>query len=261
MAISLASLRRSGQLEPMRALIYGSHGLGKTSLAAGAPAPIFVQTEDGLGLIEADTFGIIKTYDEIMQAIGELYTQPHDFQTVVVDSADWLEPIIAAETCRLNGWSNLESAGYGKGPIAALETWRVVLEGLSALRNERGMTVLILAHAEAKRFDSPDVQAYDRYRPKLHEKASALVQEHVDCCFFLNYAVSITRDNPKDKNSRVRGVGGGNRMLYTAERPAYIAKNRYRMPHQIPLPDDPAEMWSAVAQHIPYYSTTAKEAA
>ncbi len=254
MAINLASLRRGGERKPPRILDYSTHGLGKTSLAAGAPNPVFLQTEDGLGEIEADTFGILRTYDEIMDAIGTLYSEPHDFKTVVLDSADWTESIVWAQTCKLNGWPNIEHPGFGKGYAATGDVWRTLLDGLQALRDERGMAVIILAHSEIRKFSAPDEVEYDRYQPKLHKIASALIQEHVDCVWFMNYQVSITKDNPRDKDSRVRGVGGGMRVLYTTERPSHLAKNRYRMPDKITLPDQPEAMWPTVAQYIPYYN-------
>jgi hypothetical protein len=261
MAINLASLRRGGESKPPIILDYSTHGLGKTSFGAFAPNPVFLQTEDGLGQLEAPTFGVLKTYDQVLEAIGSLYGEEHDFKTVVLDSADHLEPLIWAETCRLNGWPNIEHPGFGKGYGATADVWRIVLAGLKALRDEKGMGVIILAHSETRQVNAPDVEApFDRYQPKLHKIASALLQEVADCVFFMNYRVSILKDNPKDANSRARGVGGGMRVLYTEERPSHLAKNRYRMPAQIPLPDKPEMMWSAVAQHIPYYNTAANVA-
>jgi hypothetical protein len=260
-AISISSLTRGGELKPTRIAIYSGHGWGKTSLAAGAPSPVILQTEDGLGLLQTPTFGLLRTYDEVMAAIGELVNEEHDFQTVIVDTVDWLEPIVWQETCRQNGWANVEAAGYGKGFLAAVDTWRVVLDGLNALRDERGMSVILLAHAEVKRYEAPDTDPYDRYQIKLHNRASALLQEHVDAVLFGNYRVSLVRTDPKDKNSKQRGVGGGARVLYTTERPSHLAKNRWRMPDQISLPDDPDQTWSALAEHIPYYNQHQKDAA
>ena len=51
MAISLASLERSSAIKPPRILVHGVHGVGKTTFAAGAPDPVFIVTEDGLGVI------------------------------------------------------------------------------------------------------------------------------------------------------------------------------------------------------------------
>ena len=254
MAISLASLRRGGAPKPPILVPYGSHGVGKTSLGAGAPNPIFLRTEDGLGMIDAATFDMLRTYDDVMQAIGELVNGEHDFQTAVLDSLDWLEPIIWSEACRANQWANIETPGYGKGYVAVNDLWRVVLDGLAALRDERGMGIILLAHAEVKKHEPPESEPYDRYQIKMHKGASALVQERADAVMFLNYRVSLVKDKPKEKDSRVRAVGGGQRVLYTSERPSHLAKNRWRMDDQISLPDDPDAMWAAVAAQIPFYA-------
>lgn len=256
MAISLASLRQGGDNKPPRILTYAVHGIGKTSLGTGAPNPVVMQTEDGLGLIEAPTFGLLTTYEQVMEAIMALYNEPHDRETLVLDSLDWLEPLVWAETCRANKWANIEAPGYGKGYLATVETWRSILDGLNALRDDRGMGIFLIAHTESKKYEAPETEAYDRYQPKLHKAASALIQEHVDCVFFMNYRVSLVKDNERDKDSRKRAVGGGQRVLYTTERPSHLAKNRYRMPDAITLPDDPDGMWPAVAKHIPFYTST-----
>lgn len=257
MAISLNSLQRGSAQRPLRCVVYGTHGVGKTSFGAFAPEPIFLRFEDGLGLLDVATFDQIRTYDDLMQAFSELFQGEHQFQTVVLDTLDWLEPIVWAEACRANNWSSIEDAGYGKGYLAASDIWRSVMEALNDLRTERSMNVIMLAHTEVRRFDAPDSDPYDRYQPKLHKLASAIVQENVDAVFFMTYRVSLMKVDPKDKNSRKRGVGGGQRVIWTEERPSHLAKNRWRMPDQIDLPDDPAAMWPAIAQHIPYFQNKA----
>jgi hypothetical protein len=43
-------------------------------------------------------------------------------------------------------------------------------------------------------------------------------------------------------NNKVsRGISTGERLLYTSEKPAYLAKNRYSLPDSLPLD------WSALA--------------
>ena len=233
-------------------LFYGVPGIGKTTLAASAPSPIFLQTEDGLGRIEAPTFGLLRSFDEIMQAIGELYSEPHDFKTVVLDSCDHAEPLLWAQACRDNGWKSIEDAPYGKGYVAALDHWRALLDGFRALRDERQMTVILLAHYSIQRFASPEVEAYDRYVPKMHKLAEPLVRESVEDVLFANYRVSTVKTEAGGfKKSQTRGVGGGERLLYTEERPAFIAKNRNAMPPSIPME------WEAVAEHIPFFNQNA----
>lgn len=261
MAISLSSLKRGGDVRPPRIMIYGTHGVGKTSLAAAAPNPVFLQTEDGL-MTDTPTFGLLTTFKQVMEAGGSLYTEAHDFGTVVVDTLDWLEPMIWTEACQRNKWASIEDPGYGKGYLATVDIWREFLELTNALRNDKGMAVILLAHAEIKPFNSPEVDPFDRYQPKLHKLASALVQENVDAVFFNARMVSTVKQDPKDPKSHVRGVGGGQRVIYTEERPAYLAKNRYGMPAQIMLPDNPAEAWRAVEQHLaPKQPQSLREAA
>lgn len=248
MAISLASLKRSSDRKPPRMLIYGTAGIGKTTLGTQAPAPVFIQTEDSE--VDCPTFGLLKSYDEVMEAMASLVTEPHDFKTVVLDSLDWLEPIVWRETCRLNKWASIEDAGFGKGYVAALDTWRVLLDGFNALRDERGMAVMILAHCEIKRFDSPETEPYDRYQIKLQKAASALVQEHVDAVLFANYRVSTVKADAGFNRKAVRGVGAGDRRLYTTERPAFLAKNRFGLPDSIDLD------WATLAAGIPFFNET-----
>lgn len=250
MAISLASLKRTSERKPPRLLIYGTAGIGKTTLGTNAPAPVFIQTEDSE--VGCPTFGLLKTYDEVMEAMASLVTEDHDFKTVVLDSLDWLEPIIWRETCRLNKWASIEDPGYGKGYAAALDTWRVVLDGFNALRDERGMAVIILAHCEIKRFDSPETEPYDRYGIKLQKAASALVQEHVDAVLFANYRVSTVKADAGFNRKAVRGVGAGDRRLYTTERPAFLAKNRFGLDDSLDLD------WDKLAAGIPYFNQPSK---
>ncbi|MCA3401808.1 MAG: AAA family ATPase, partial [Roseomonas sp.] len=131
---------------------------------------------------------------------------------------------------------------------AALDTWRTFLDAVNTLRDECGMGVLLIAHAEIRRFDSPETEPYDRYQPKLHRSASALVQEHVDAVLFANYRISTLKSDVGFNKKVVRGVGGGDRLLHTIERPAFLAKNRFGLEETLPL------AWADLAAGIPFYA-------
>jgi hypothetical protein len=247
MAISLASLMSTTALASPRILIHGVAGVGKTTFGAGAPAPVFIPTEDGLGTLEVPHFPLARTFDQVMEALAALYSESHDFRTVVVDSVDWLEPLVWARTCQDQGWGSIEDPGYGKGYVAALDLWRQYLEGLNALRNERGMTVIQIAHTDIRRFDSPEHEPYDRYVIKLHARAAALLQEHSDVVLFANYRISTVKSDVGFNKKVTRALGSGERVLYTAERPAFLAKNRFG------LPDSVALSWEAFAAAMPHF--------
>lgn len=245
MAISLNQLVRAARPKPPIMTVYGVHGIGKTTFAAQAPSPVFVQTEDGLGTLACPHFPLAATFEDVIGALAALYTEPHDFRTCVIDSVDWLEALIWAKACRDNGWASIEDAGYGKGYVAALNLWRQYIDGLNALRDDKGMTVIQIAHTDIKRFDSPEHDPYDRYTIKLHARAAALVQEHSDIVLFANYRISTVKADVGFNKKISRAVGSGERVIHTTERPAFLAKNRYGLPDTLPLD------WQAFAQAMP----------
>lgn len=232
MAFDLKSIKKNTSIAAPRVLIYGVEGIGKSTFAAGAPSPVFIQTEDGLGSLAVDHFPIATHVSDVLDAIGSLFSGNHEFKSVVIDSLDWLETLI---------WRDIEAKydakdlAYGKGAMIAADKWREILDGLTALRNERGMAVVLIAHTEIKRFDSPETEPYDRYQPKLQARSSALVREWCDAVLFANYKTLIKKDDVGFNKTVSRGITTGERLLFTSERPAYMAKNRYSLPESIPL--------------------------
>lgn len=250
---SVANVKKGGPLRPPMMMLYAVQGIGKTTLGAESPDCVFIQTEDGLGLLDAPTLGMHRTFDEVIESIGSLYNDEHSHKTLVVDSLGHLEPLIWAKTCEDNGWKSIEQLDFGRGFVAADDHWRLFLEGITGLRNDRGMAVILLAHQAIQKFDAPDNASYDRYVPKLHKRASALLQETSDAVFFANYRVSTIESKPGHGKKITRGVGGEDRVIYTEERPSHVAKNRFAMPPSIPL------SWDNVAEHVPYFNQTNKQ--
>ncbi len=260
MAISLASLQRNtAGFKPPRILTYGVQGVGKTTMISHAKAPVLIPTEDGIGTIDIDHFPLARSYSDVMEALTSLATGNHNFSTLGLDSLDWMEPLIWAKVAQDAGKKSIEDIGYGKGYVLALDYWREYLDALNYLRDHKNMTIIQTAHAEIKRFDSPDTESYDKYFVKLHKAAAGLVQEHSDCVFFVNYLVMTKNSKVGFDKDKARAIGGTQRFLYTCEKPAFHAKNRYGLPEQIPFDKDGA-YWGVLAQHIPAYFPPAPQA-
>jgi hypothetical protein len=231
----LAQILRGKQRVPRRTLLYGTHGVGKSTFGAQSERPIFIQTEEGLGEIDCEKFPLAASYLDVMKSIEALYSEDHDYHTVVVDSLDWLERLVWAEICQQRTVQNIEDIGYGKGYVFALTPWREFLAGLDALRQHRNMGVVLIAHAKIERFENPETDSYDRYSPRLHKLASHVIQEWCDEVFFATYKVYTKQADEGFNRKKAKGVGTGERVMYTTERPSHIAKNRLTLPDELPL--------------------------
>lgn len=243
--MKITDVRPTRRAMSPKIVIYGPGKIGKSTFAASAPAPVGILTEDGLHNLDVQAFPVCQSLMDVYEAIGELIAQPHDFKTVFLDSLDWLEPLVHAHVCRQHGWKDIEAAGYGKGYVAAAEEWRQVLAGLDALRAERGMTVILIAHDQIKRFESPLSDGYDIYTLKLHQRASALVQEWADVIGFAQYQTFTKTTAGGFDKKQTRAIGNGERRLYVEARPAFVAGNRFGLPAELPL------SWQGLVDALP----------
>jgi len=236
----LQQIQTGKQSLPPRLLVYGTEGVGKSTLAAGAPKPIFIQTEDGLSEIACSRFPLAKSVDEVLAALAGLVGEEHGFNTVVIDSLDWLERLIWDAVCREYGVESIEKAdgGYQRGYVHALSYWRRVIDGLDRLRS-RGMISILIAHAKVEKFEDPEAAPYDRYSPRLNKHAGALITEWSDAVLFATRKIRTESQDTGFGRTRTIAVGlgkdGGDRVLRTVGGPSCVAKNRYSLPAELPL--------------------------
>lgn len=219
--------------DPMRAVIYGPPGMGKTSLAASFPNTIFLRTEDGrVRGAKMKAFPLIDRFAMLQRRLSELYNDEHPYRTLALDTLDGLEPIVWAELCRREGWSSIEAPGYGKGYQEADAVWSEVLQALYMLRRDKGMTILLLAHSDVHTFNDPRSTSYSQYDFRLHKRAHAIIEDHVDCIFFLNQDVNIIEEKQGFNKTRTR-ADGMSIYIHANRRPAFNAKNRYEIPDKL----------------------------
>ena len=217
MAINLSALRKTSIIRPPRIVLYGTHGVGKSTFAAAAENPVFIQTEEGLDALNVTAFPLARSYEEVM------------------DSADWLEQLIWKKVAENHKVSSLEDIGYGKGYIYAIDLWRDILEGFDLLRNEHEMQVMFLAHTQIRRFDDPLADSYDRYMLDLHKGAASIISEWCDILAFANYQLATIQQDVGFDKKKTRAIGTGTRVLHTQERPGWVAKSRWPLPETMPL--------------------------
>ena len=105
MAINLKSLSKPTGQRPVIATLFGEGGMGKTTLAAMFPKPVFIRTEDGTASLQGNEnvsmFPVAQTVQDVLDAIEALATQEHDHKTLVLDSITQLATMIESEICLL----------------------------------------------------------------------------------------------------------------------------------------------------------------
>ena len=215
--------------------------MGKTSLAADAPKPIFLGAESGTDELDVSRFQP-STWFEVQTFLHELLTSNHDYKTLVIDTLDWLEPLLHKHICERYKVASIELAagGYGKGYIVALKDWQDLKDTFENLRTKRGMIICFLGHSEAVKVADPQLQVdYMRFQLKLHSKASAFWREYVDAVLFATYETFADEDGNKTK-----ALGGERRILLTERRPGWDAKNRFGMPLKMEL------SWERIVEEV-----------
>lgn len=236
----------SKQQRPHRLLLYGVPGIGKSTWGSQAPHAIIIPTEDGLRQIECQSFPLTHDFDVFRSYVAGLATSEHPYKTLVIDSADWLEKLIWRDVAKSNGKEGIEDIGYGKGYQYAAEAWGKMLDYIEIELNiKKQMTVIFIAHSQVIKHTDPATDSYDRYAPRLHKLADAMLREWCDDVLFVNRKTYTQETKEGFNKTKVKVSGGIQRVMYTTERPSHLAKNRLKLDEEMPFE------WAALAKHLP----------
>ena len=220
-----------------KVVLYGPEGIGKSSLAAQFPNPVFIDTEGSTKRLNVKRLPKPSSWEMLkQQAVWVKQQGSSVFGSLIIDTVDWAEMLCVDSVCAAHSKAGIEDFGYGKGYIYVAEEIGRFLNLLSDVV-EAGIHVVLTAHAQIIKFEQPDeMGAYDRYQLKLGQKTASrtapLVKEWSDILLFINYktfSVATDKDGKKNKSQ------GGARTMYTTHHPAWDAKNRHGLPDELPL--------------------------
>lgn len=228
-----------GKIETAKkVVIYGAEGIGKSTLAAKFPDPVFIDTEGSTKELDVARYPTPKDWSDIRDYICDFIDELPG-KTLVIDTADWAEQFCSRAVCKNLRVKGIEDIGYGKGYTYMKEEFAKMLADCTKLV-ECGINVVFTAHAQMRKFEQPDeMGAYDRWEMKLSKQCSPLLKEWADMVLFCNYKTSVITDN----NTKSKKATGGKRVMYATHHPCWDAKNRYGLP-------DTMEMDYANIEHL-----------
>ena len=211
-----------------RVVLYGVESVGKTTLAANAPKPIFLDVEGGTAHLDVPR-AEIGSWKELTDAVAECHKL--DYKTVIIDSIDWAERLCIEAFLHDTKKESIESIPYGKGWVQVAERMSRFLTSLDALI-EAGKNVVLIGHSQVKRVEPPDLMsAFDRYELKLAKQTAPLVKEWADELWFLQFKTKIV----ENENGRAKATGGKVRVIFTTHAAAYDAKTRSGLEEELPM--------------------------
>lgn len=208
---------------PWRVAIYGTPGIGKSTLAAKAPGAFFLDIEDGLVNVDCYKSTPIKNVNELNAWLKWAYEQ-QDIKTVIVDTLDALDKILTEKVLSDTRGTkkSLADFGYGKGYDKLAQLWNVVLDRLDQYARV-DKNVLLIGHEQVKKYEDPSSEGYDRYIIQIHQKSANVIFNRSDAVLFAKWETFVRGDEDEKKKAR----GTGKRLLYCQETPALMAKNRF----------------------------------
>jgi len=252
--MTLTNIIHGIQSEPFRLLIHGIEGVGKSTFAAQAPDPVFIQTEDGLSQIDVPKFPLAESFGTVIEYLNDLLKEPHHYQTVVIDSIDWLEKLAVQKILEENPKAKtLADFGYGQGYARLIPLFEQVIDMLNQLRRKKTMNIVLIAHSKMEKIEDPSGGAYDQSAPRMDKRINGLVREWVDIIGFATYAITKVEEKSgfgtRTVAKPIKDQDGNDRILYLESTPALVAKNRYTgMPTKMPLDGEAffAILWNII---------------
>ena len=215
---------------PQKLVFYGVEGIGKTSLAAQTPDPLFIDTEGGTAHLDVRRLQKPQSWQELIALINEVSDTPGVCETLVIDTADWAEQMAIEHICQKYKQPGLEAFGYGKGYTFLSEEFSRMLAACDEAILS-GKNVVITAHARQRRVELPDeTGGFDVWGLKLSKQCAPLLKEWPDALLFINYKTYVVAT---DSNSHK--AQGGKRVIYTTHSPVWDAKNRHNLPEEMDL--------------------------
>jgi hypothetical protein len=222
---------RGASFRPSRYVIFGPEGVGKTTLAAQWPNPVFIDTEDGTRMMDVPRLPRPTSVPHLMGILDAFRKNPMGFKSLIIDTVDWLQDIFIESALAQTG---LKAMGWNKEHNAytvLYREWTHFLEALNDIK-DTGIFVVLVAHTSVKKRDVPEeFGAFDQYQLKLLSGAGEKVKEWADYLWFVNMKVLVIKDGEGNK-APLKATNSG-RVIFTNLSAVWSAKSKTQVPDEI----------------------------
>lgn len=168
-------------LRKIKWLIYGENKIGKTSLCAQFPDPIFLMFEPG-----GDFLRIARrqmgTWREFVAYVDAILRSER-YGTVVIDPAARCFKMLVDDKCEELGVDDPRDVGWGQGWKAIQDEFERQIHRLT----KSGRGVVFLAKPTKAEFERRTGGTYHRIEPKLSSGAGDFIEGFVDVIAFYGY--------------------------------------------------------------------------
>lgn len=237
--VSLQNISIGGIKLPPRIVAYGTDGIGKSTWASQSEKPIFIPTEDGSARLNVPQFPVCREWSEVFECLRVIYSEKHDYKTLVIDTADWAQNLAQEHVIDTDYKGDvIKYNAYGAGYKSLMREWRKFIDALDKIHCKRRMTIILLLHATIKRFSNPMGEDYDIYKANLIDSPNTSIygvtKEWADLVLFLNKEVLVSKDQTTAKK---KAVMKKTRFIHTQPNAAYDAKVRagWNLPDKLDL--------------------------
>ena len=222
-------------LSAKKVVIYGPEGIGKSTMASRFPEPLFIDTEGSTKDMDVARTQAPSSWVMLLDQVTYVKNHPELCRTLIIDTADWAELLCSDHICQKSQKSGIEDFGYGKGYVYLQEEFGRLLNQLEEIV-QRGIHVVLTAHAKMRKFEQPDeMGAYDRWEMKLSKQVAPMVKEWADMVLFANYKTYVINVDGQGAQKGKNKAQGGKRVMYTTHHSCWDAKNRSGLPDEVPF--------------------------
>ena len=240
-------------------IFMATEGFGKTTFAAYAPdcAILMARGETGYatlrgsGRVPDRDAVVIDEWTGLLALLDQIADMPEiPYKYLALDALGGFERLCHEHVCKRDfgdNWGEKGFMSFAKGPDSAVTDWLHLIHRLDKI-HARGIGIIALSHCRVKPYKNPLGPDFDRYMADIHEKTWAVTHKWADAALFGSFRSIVDRVN--EKSNKGKGIGGADRVVYTERRDAFDAKNRYGLPEEIDLPNDPTASFQTIIDLI-----------